>query len=299
MSSAFARHLRYAYYSLRYPSARDFISGGLGIEARYERCRSYWRKHLLYTKEFQEGAFRSFRPESVSVLGAGRLLDLNTEIVAKLPGPVHFLDLDPTCIGAWKRLRALRGKGRVTEFHVQDVTGVIELWSEAVSRRRPRTGTELIRALHDLPAAKADESSLPRTDLTISLNLLSQIPLYWEDRAEKWWYRLSAAKPSPEFRQIVLKQMGDLQSAHLQTLGGLSSKAVLIFTDVFFHYYRPELSEWRTESAIHSTEQLKLAGHTCVARDSWFWHVAPFGIEDFESGAIHEVQALLFRRDSD
>jgi hypothetical protein len=66
---------RFLAWSARHPSRWRFVSEGLGIEARRERCARFWAPHLSNSIEFISSSLHQLRPGSITVLGSGALLD--------------------------------------------------------------------------------------------------------------------------------------------------------------------------------------------------------------------------------
>src|SRR5262245_52564050 len=83
MLSSLLQTIRYHLLRCRHPQLADFISSGIGIEARHARCSSQWRHHLNLTRNFQATAIERHAPQSVLILGAGRLLDVPTEMLCR------------------------------------------------------------------------------------------------------------------------------------------------------------------------------------------------------------------------
>ena len=272
--------IQYAWHRMFKPESADFVSMGLGIEARAGRCAEQWKLHLENTRKFQAEALANLvERDSLAVLGAGRLLDLNLDLAREFKS-VDLYDADPTCQPAWSKLqRALAPKTAVTG-RVCDLTASLESWTR------------------DLRAGKIDSfktqsfSFNKKYDAIISLNLLSQIPIYWRDRFDQ----IVRGRDLPaEANQVLHDSMRELQLQHLNLLASSGAKAVIIISDLHFFAYQRDQALWETEDALFVDYPFRLPGYKRDLHDSWLWHIAPQGIEAADHGWIHEVRAESFR----
>lgn len=286
---------RISYYldRFRYPRAKDFLSMGLGIEARYTRCARAWAPHLRLSREFVAAGLAGLpRAPRIAILGAGRLLDVPVEALVRLGGELQLFDADPGCQRVWRRLR---GHTTLVKSTVVDLTGSIEVWSERLKEAKD-LGTKNPDAIAQVVCELEIETppELRGFDLVVSLNLLSQIPIYWRDRAEKILggklFEHRAVSNALE-RTYTL-----LQAAHLSQLASSGAPKVILITDERFFYYRNDLAPWQEERSLY-VESLDLFGYAQTRRDSWYWHIIPQGIEERDFGSIHAVGAVEFRRD--
>lgn len=239
----------------------------------------------------------------MSILGAGRLLDIDHDWLTSSFECIHLVDYDPGCRAVWKKLQNAGGSRCRVNFHHIDVTGVLEHWTEILKHglKVSDPAGQLPGLLAMLMPSGPAAGMLPRTDVIISLNLLSQLPLYWRDRViqvargagilEEDVWRVS---------EVQLEQtMSDLQSAHVSWLKNSGASRTAILTDTEFYYYDPKISPWQVEAAV-SAECLealnRFGGQRLAAFDCWLWHIAPAGEERAEYGEIHRVEARLFER---
>lgn len=300
--------LSYLYLLLRYPRARDFLRMGVGIESRQLRCAEAWRRHLHFSKQFQAEAFNKDqgRDLTLSILGAGRLLDVNLRGALEKYARIALYDADPGVLSTWKRqVGALGAKGRV-DFHLTDLTGSLDIWTASL---KLFLKSAQIRG----PAALAEFLSSYRTgrspiaelhcDTLVSLNLLSQIPIYWRDRVHEmvkkaWGIDMDASgQYEPELQSALDHTMKALEVQHLELLAASTARRVILITDVFFFYYRKDLSPWQCEPALSLDEEQRIPrGFNVTRKDSWLWHLAPQGIEHPDHGELHEVHAWELER---
>jgi len=283
-----------SYYldKLRFPHAGDFLSMGLGIEARHRRCAAAWEPHLRLTREFiAEGLDGLPRNPRIAILGAGRLLDVPIAALIERGGELHLFDADPGCRRVWNQVL---GGARTMSPHIVDLTGSIESWTkrlkERVSEGR-KTPDVVSNELSDLKIERLPE--LHGFDLVVSLNLLSQIPIYWRDRAEQ--ILGSALFEDRTVSKALERSYRILQEAHLIQVASSGAARVILITDERFFYYRNDLAPWQEERSLY-IDSLDPPGYTRTRSDGWYWHIIPQGIEEREFGSIHAVRAVEFRR---
>ena len=291
-SAAMFTWLSYYLDRIRYPHVVDFISMGLGIEARYRRCARAWEPHLRLTQEFLEAAASDLCPAArIAILGAGRLLDVPIDKLMGMAKEIHLFDADPGCLRRW---RALPPERALVVPHIMDLTGTLARWTESLRsdvRMSAITADAVAESLENLAVDKPP--SLESYDLVISLNLLSQIPIYWRDRVE------SIVGPrltdNPRVATALERTYGQLQTAQLKLLSNSNARRIVLVTDERFFYYRNDIAPWQEEQSLY-LDSLLLAGYAVSSSDSWYWHIIPQGIEEADFGSIHAVKALEFRR---
>lgn len=283
---------------------------GLGITARYRRCAKYWDKHLKLCRDFQENCLLDFnKPKaSIAIFGAGRLLDVNLEAVKSKFTSVSLYDADPTCLRSWKK-QFLDFSGK-SDFRVMDLTASLEQWTRDLKFFLESTPSKTIEALTSYleKLTPLNPTEIRPVDVVISLNLLSQIPVYWRDRAnfliKKIWQ--IDTKPNGQYensnlQQALNKTLRLLQEQHLNLLLGSQAERIIFISDIEWYYYTHYQAQWQSETAIWLEEDLiKLLSSTAKyqlsKQDSWLWHIAPQGLEEKDYGAIHKVRALELRK---
>jgi hypothetical protein len=297
MLAQLSKTINYSLLSLLHPGARDFLDMGFGIEARHRRCHSYWAKHIANSLAFQESALREIvNGENVAVLGAGRLLDINLPELRRSHRHVELIDADPSALSTWRK-KAPERDG--FSHHISEVTGTLSSWTKqlerAIEKRGPAAG-EALRALNTLPSPLAGR----KFDTVLSVNLLSQIPVYWNDRASALLRKHrgletdSTGNFPPAVQSALESSLTKLQSQHLELLGSLGAREVILIFDRAFLYYRTDHAHWQEERSIYIENPVLLNGYEVTAQDSWLWHIAPQSIEEKDYGLYCEVQAMRF-----
>jgi hypothetical protein len=259
----------------------DFNRMGSAIEQRFRRCATWWRPHLDATARFV--AQHVPDSNSVAVLGAGRLLDIDLLGLLSRCRSVHLFDADSSATSRWK---AISGQeyGRRVFGHILDLTGSMQSWTKGlVAASRGGTLTEYLESCD----TSVPEWAYEPFDGYISLNVLGQIPLYWRDR-------VFALKRGLSDDQLVAldRTMGRLQRAHLEGLAARASAWSILITDTEYYFYHSDASDWRVESALcgDAKEVYREMCGGCM-HERWLWHVAPQFIEADDEGEIHLVEA--------
>jgi hypothetical protein len=287
------------------PGARDFADMGLGIEARYLRCKPYWKRHLLLSQEFQRRHLEEVQVGgAVAVLGAGRLLDVDLPSLARHFTEIRLYDADPTVVPVWKRAGESLAKPSCLVPVLEDITGSLTAWTHGVrdflKESKPQIG-DLVALLRSL---RASPSEIGGVDALVSLNLLSQISIYWRDRVsnmlDTYWKLQSNEQGEFEepIQHALQDSMRELEQSHLRQIAESGAARVLMIYDDLFMYYLRDRSDWQCEDALRVSADVALPGYVESAADSWFWHIAPQGIEQAEYGVIHRVRARAFRNNA-
>lgn len=225
--------IAYWYFRLRHPKYKLYLDMGYGIEARFLRCQSYWTPHLEYSRNFIQHSCENLGDkESIAVLGSGRTYDVDVENLASQFKKVHLYDADPRAV-------------HFTKGRYNNLKNVSSFLAE-------------VQTPHDM--------AQPFYSCVLSLNMLSQIPLY---------------------------RAGEGQVKHLELLKKVAQRKLILITDRYWHSYDCDTPQWETEEALRIPWGMITDLSKRFAHDSWFWHIVPAGIEE-APGSIHEVHATSF-----
>lgn len=281
--------LRYLAAWIRYPQFADFIDAGLGIEARARRLKDYWARHLELSKDFQRRVIN--RGKRVGILGAGRLFDVDLEFLSRNFETIILSDADPGALAYWHRAaRWLRNKVDF-QFQIVDLTGVLGDWTRRLQADPTIETLQTLACSHIL---------LPKAEVLVSLNLLSQISLYWRERALAVLRRrrnlIAGAEGElpAEWEAPLQSSMQLLEQHHLEALAQSGAGTVVLLSDRYWHFYERNRSSWQTENALRVTKVDLGQAYRLSDQDSWLWHLAPQGKEYRDYGVLHEVEARAF-----
>ena len=134
----------------------------IAVDARHRRCREAWAPHLRHCHDLIGKATENIRHRKVTVLGSGLLLDIPIEGLADAFDEVVLVDI-LHLPAVEKRVRAWPN----VRLQTLDLTGVAEATWRHVSQGRSGP----------LPAPEADTGPFAESDLVVSANLLTQLPL--------------------------------------------------------------------------------------------------------------------------
>lgn len=179
-----------------------FLTSSLQVQARYRRCRRAWEPHLAHTRRvILAAAARCPRRRKAVILGAGLLHDIPLRELAAMFAEVVLVDI----VFPWSsRLAAARF--RHVRCLTADVTGTLHALPRAVrDPALPLPRSEPVLFLDD-----------PALDLTVSVNLLSQLPVIPAHCLQR---RAPAALDA---------WSRELQEAHLDYIRRLAGRKVII-----------------------------------------------------------------------
>lgn len=238
-----------------------FLRSSLQVQARFRRCQREWQPHLARTRQsilaVAEGCASR---RKVVILGAGLLHDIPLRELSVLFGEVVLVDV----VFPWASRVAAAGFRNVT-----CVAGdVLEIWAvlqdAARGPRLPLPLSEPTRFLQD-----------PALDLTISVNLLSQLPFMPTRYVQRW----------KKYDETELAAWaGHLQAAHLRYLRTLPGHVALI-TDT--------AGTWRDRAGTVVEQWSNLHGLQLPPADaSWEWALAP--APEADSRLDHVVTVVAY-----
>lgn len=295
---------------------RRFARGGHNIARRYATLQPYWEPHLEASRAVQREW--DVRGKRLLVLGPGRLLDFAVELAERFE-EVMLLDADPTATPKWREL-AGKLKGRVAvDYDLRELTLKYDPWQmyfaerlgSASPRSRWATALETLRHMIAVPPPR-----LPAADAVLSLNVLSQLPIGWQEIVEellidsfgKKWVR----EREQEWVEALLPSGLTLVHDHFAAIASTRCRQALVITDTHYTEYRgvaaysrgafappPAGGEHTTWSALCNAEvDSLLTGWTRRTVGEWDWHIAPFGLESEPYGTFHHVAAWRFERET-
>jgi hypothetical protein len=304
------------------PHVQRYLRMGLGIEARSETLREYWAPHQERTKATQRRWDAS--GGLLTVLGAGRLLDFDAEAMLGRFDRFRLVDADPLCRAVWD--------SRMTkpfEAVFTDVSGCIDEWAARLPRQIER-GTslvetlDLIRGFCDPPPAYHSQS-----DAVLSLNLLSQLPVGWQDSVESFllgrFKKTHVERHEEEWLDAVRCGNRALVEQHLAAFERTGAKSILLITDADYvqysgraysrRHWSPEPVRWSEDEGWSADEgvqwevtpalegvDVEEALHRLAPsyridwQDQWMWHISPMAVECRDCGTVHRVKAYALKR---
>lgn len=314
---------RYLAARLRHrdPAVVRYLNMGLGIERRARLLAPFWAEHLARTRAAQARWVENATGDWLTVLGAGRLLDFNGPAVLPHFNQLRLVDADPSCGASWQRLEKL------AESICLDISACLNKWIAEAAQFRG-AWPETMSAISAYGTRAEAAYSVP-SDALLSLNVLSQLPIVWQDGVEAILLRRFGkhfvAAREEEWLDALRPGGRMLVEQHLRAIESASPRFVLLVTDVEYLEYRREhlgvkyqrrhfapppvdwsTAGWSAESgvtcevspAIESVELTKssfshfLPSYRLLWEECWLWHISPLGTEEGDSGKVHRVAAF-------
>lgn len=237
-----------------------YITSGARVRGRYLRCELAWAPHLIRTRGVIEEAIRRCpQRRKVVLLGAGLLHDIPLKELSREFEEVVLVDI----VHPWHCRRAVR-KFRNVKLVTHDVTEVID---------------DVHRCLHEplagLPTSRPQQFvDDPRLDLTISVNLLSQLPVIPD--------RLLTTARSEEVARTFGRHLVEAHLDYLKRLPGMTT----LITDVAakkISLAGDVVDQW---GILYGTE-------LPPPDESWQWCLAPSPEQEVGFNFVREVVAFL------
>lgn len=218
--------------------AIGFLKSSLQVQARYRRCRRAWEPHIANTRRvILEAAQRCPQRRLAVMLGAGLLHDIPLRELSAMFREVVLVDL----IFPWAS-RVKVSRFRNVRRLAADVTATLDALATAPPLPISR------------PSLFLTESSL---DLTVSVNLLSQLPFIPTSYFRKRGF-------SEEALRVWSRHLQDAHLAYLRQMPG----HVALITDIGGQHRD------RAGTVIESWDNL----HGLALPDGgerWEWNIAP------------------------
>jgi hypothetical protein len=295
---------------------------GLAIENRARRQATFWAEHLDHSRAAQARWTLRASGEWLTVLGAGRLLDFNRSAIPPRFANLRLVDADPLCPPIWRNL------AKPVEAVCADVSGCLNRWiAELNLIREPWPKTLAAIRGHRVPAHAAYRAP---ADALLSLNILSQLQIVWQDGVEdfliKRFGRRFVEQHEHEWLDALRPAGQTLVEQHLAAIEDSGPRFALLITDLEYleyegrtfrrgHWSPPPVAwsseGWRADSGVTCEVSPALEGvelneaafarwlpsYRLAWRESWLWHIAPLGTEkNTPYGKVHRVGAFALVR---
>jgi len=223
----------------------------IAIESRYERQKKFWEPHLKNSRDFiLKEATKSPLKKRINILGAGILLDIPIDELEKKFEEIVLIDIVFLPQIKWR----FKNHPQI-KFIQMDVSGVVDL---------------IYKDKSSLP--KPILPQLPFADVTVSANLLSQLPLLpmeylkTEDRS---WGKLIIEK-------------------HLELIKKSSPLSLLLCETNQIYYDRQE-------KVIENNDML-FGVELPRTKNEWIWNIAPLGEASRDYSIRGTVKAIVYEQ---
>jgi hypothetical protein len=314
---------RYLAARLRHPgpAAKQYLRAGLGLERRAQHLATFWNDHLSRTRAAQARWARDISGGLLTVLGAGPLFDFNSAALSPRVERFRLVDANPLCVDHWKHLE------KPVEPVITDITNSLEAWLQTLERPSG-SWNETLSQIKSL-SLEPKPGYVPVTDCLLSLNILSQLEVGWQESVEPLLKKRFGSRfvhqHEQEWLQAIRPSSRVLAEQHLAALEASRALNILLITDAEYVDYTgrkysvnkwepPPVTwsekGWQADAGIEfevttALEGLAIDGEGLAHwmpsyqvqwHDSWLWHIAPYGTEPIDHGQLHRVVALSLRR---
>jgi hypothetical protein len=257
--------MKYSENYKRFLNRLGYYSYQEGLIHRYAGQEEGWKSHLENCRNFILKAIDLNKPEKVTVLGSGWLLDFPLAEIAEMNIQVALVDIvhPPDVI---KQVTPLKN----VEVIEDDVTGglVHEIWKKTTS----------IPVFHKL--STLDDIKIPRfrfngnPGMVISLNILSQL-----DQLVVKYIRRKSRIGEPEFQYF----RSEIQRKHVELLTHYNSVLISDIEEIF--------TGRSGESTVVKTVFTELpAGRT---REAWRWDFDLKKSDYYQKSSVLNVVAIM------
>ena len=296
-----------------------FKHQGKGILNRASKYEKAWLPHITNTKkQITSWAENSKSKKEISILGAGHLLDVPLDSIKNNFNQIYLSDANINCVTTWCKFFSSQ-KNVYHAFY--DITATLSHWLNHL-RDIKADHSVFIKELNSLSIK--NKSIFIKAKNILSLNLLSQLPIYWQHAASqifinKYGHKFYLKKEE-DLNLALLPSSRLLIKAHLDYLiPNLKNESRLIIFDKTFYFpNNPEVSfdivnqdnDWPKIVFNHLSnssqiiyEQDALCGLSISdwlknlspkikykIENNWLWEIVPKGVK--EPQEIHLVSAL-------
>jgi len=256
--------------------ALGYLRETIAIGARYKRCRAAWAGHLEKCHHhILEAATELKEDATIMIIGSGALHDVPIDKLEQRGHKILLVDI----VHPAKMRRKYKRNDQIIFFE-HDVTGLIK---PIFDRREFSASRDVARdiARGVERGVERDIKSLPSSDLIISLNILSQLPINLMKYAA--WKKLPLP---PNFENTLMRD-------HLALLQGHAPRQ-LIISDVERQY-------WDNGTIIDTEPALpkEIRQNLKSPLDIWDWHIAPKGELGKHISLLHKVACYQIKTVSD
>ncbi len=253
----------------------------------------------------------------LTVLGAGPLLDLNSAALSPKFQSFRLVDANPLVVPNWSRLN------KPVEPVIADITNCMAEWCDKLRRSR-KSWNDTLQLIRDFGANPVQAYNAP-SDGLISLNILSQLEVGWQEMAEpaleKRFGKSFVRQHEQEWLDAIRPSSRMLVEQHLAAIERCRAVHALLICDLEYVEYTgrtykhtqheaPPMEwadgKWAAGAGIHfelipALESVWLDQESFARwmpsyrldwHDSWLWHIAPNGTEESDYGQLHRVGAF-------
>ena len=239
-----------------------YIADQQGIINRYLREQGGWDSHLMKTRDFIVEGVRAAKPDIVTLLGSGWLLDVPLEEVASLCEHVNLVDINHPA-----QVRRKAGLIKNVSLIEDDITGGVARLLHGAIRKN------LSAAAIQIPQYNPDYER----GLVVSANLLTQLDMIPAD------YLAARSDSSREELRQFRKR---IQEAHIDFLREQTS---LLVSDV-------QEEVWREDEKVEDNDLLFTQFPAGEMERQWIWDFDTGGSYYRRSRVLFKVRTVMLMK---
>lgn len=252
-----------------------FTSQTQGIKHRSKIFKNAWKSHLENSKQAIRDTFLEDlkKGKTLSVLGCGELLDFPSDIFSEYKNQIYLIDKSKEALSKFTKNTIL-----------YDLTGNLDSWSSYLHDLKINDITSFLNELKNLPQKRPllkDPSF--KDELVLSLNLLSQLPVYWQDSVfsivdQKFSKQISIDNEN-EILKALLPSSQELIKSHVHSCSpsGKHKKSLIISDTYYLHYSTKSGELHEVMDALHGIsiemELQNKCNHMLLSK--WQWDIVP------------------------
>lgn len=239
-----------------------YIADQQGIINRYLREKGGWDSHLMKTRDFIVEGVKAARPDIITILGSGWLLDVPLEEVSSLCDHINLVDINHPA-----QIRRKTGLFKNVSLIEDDITGgVAGILTDAIRNNISVSAIDIPRYTPDYERG-----------LVVSVNLLTQLDMipadYLAARSD------SSREDLREFRKRI-------QESHISFLREQPS---LLISD-----FQEEV--WREDEKMEVNDLLFTSFPDGEMERQWIWDFDTGGSYYRRSRVLFKVRAVMLRQ---
>ncbi len=293
-----------------------------GISQRQRKYRNSWESHLSKTADLSSKILTPClaKDKSLTILGSGKLLDFPIDLYHEYKDQITLVDRSQHALKAFNKNTV-----------VYDITGQLDSWCHYLDSIETKNFEELLRYLKNITETLPIISSpCFRDEVLLSLNILSQLSVYWQDSVldifKKKFSNQMLLDKELEIINALIPSSQHLARTHINSLVPKGRhKTSLLFTDthyieylvnssmivnddLFFlknercptqdlnlNFHKPQHKpHMEVMNALHGISIEDEIGSRCKIEllDQWLWDIVPIHSEKKNAGTKHRVIAL-------
>lgn len=230
----------------------------VALKFRSSRCKQAWQSHIDECHQLIREELELVKPKTVMVLGSGLLLEVPIDDLLARVEKIYLVDLVHSA-----KIRKLAQKHSKIELIERDLSSLLGFLKKGLGAFE----------LKSIPWDKLPDWSLPKVDLVISANLMSQIPLI-------------ISESLPMSTSVYNTFARRLRDQHVQRVCAQGERGLLF-------------ADFETRYIDRSGKQLKLEDYKVSMIKfeyikEWLWEISPYGETSKDYKVVMCVRAFRF-----